>query len=418
MPPAAVDFIEHNTTPASNNAYADSGGDEGSNIYFNFTTPQQTPQGTLTLRPETKPENETIIMNVDFTAAAPLFNASVTLHVPTGFTITDTSTVTIGDEASETADTYDKTEQRITVTGITATENTTVTLRLSEADVPEGISLRGLTKRDIEYPFTAKVDADGSGTVWEVSPEAVASFTSQEVSTSTTFRFKEEKNYLNLITDPSTKIQYATGTIVASMTSVLEGADGKPQTYEVSTTGGTLSSETVIPETATLTVISQWGETYKADYPIEVIYIRLATGTTNVSWHESNTDAADAAGADKGQITLFTDTIMEGSAITIDATELTIEPADSYGPVTIDGDNSHRVFKVTNSSSVTLRNLHIINGNSINEAGGIYSEDSTLTLDTCEIRSNTAKDDGGGIYYCVWGDSGSLFVRNSTITAN
>src|SRR6056297_2729578 len=321
MPPAAVDFIEHNTTPASNNTYLDSGGDEGSMIYFNFTTPQQTPQGALVLRPEAKPENETIIMNVDFTAAAPLSNASVTLHVPTGFTITDTSSVTIGDGASETANTYDKTEQKITVTGITTTENILVTLRLSEADVPEGISVRGLTKRDIEYPFTAKVDADGSGTAWTPSVEKTATFTSQEVSTSTDFRFKETKNYLNLITEPATKIQYATGTLVASLTSVLEGADGSAQTYEVSTTEGTLEPANVIPETATLTVISQWGETYTADHPIEAIYIRLATGTTNVSWHETVNEAVTAAGSDKGQITLFTDTILEGSAIMIDGAE-------------------------------------------------------------------------------------------------
>ncbi len=74
-------------------------------------------------------------------------------------------------------------------------------------------------------------------------------------------------------------------------------------------------------------------------------------------------------------------------SVTIDATGRDI---------TIDGGNAHRVFSV--SAEATLRNLKIVNGDAggKSEGGGIYNN-ANLTLEGCELSSNSAEF-GGAIF--------------------
>ena len=67
------------------------------------------------------------------------------------------------------------------------------------------------------------------------------------------------------------------------------------------------------------------------------------------------------------------------------------------------------------STVVTINDLGIIDGTSLNEGGGIYSHDCKLTLTNDTIEFNTAmQDSGGGVY----SDHGTLTLRNDTIAYN
>lgn len=78
---------------------------------------------------------------------------------------------------------------------------------------------------------------------------------------------------------------------------------------------------------------------------------------------------------------------------------------------------TYRVFYVYSASAinVTFTNMTIRNGNVTGVGGGIYNYDDLVTISYCIFNSNTASNDGGGIYNNYYG---TISISNSTITGN
>ncbi|MFT5136987.1 MAG: hypothetical protein ACI8XV_002024, partial [Arenicella sp.] len=68
----------------------------------------------------------------------------------------------------------------------------------------------------------------------------------------------------------------------------------------------------------------------------------------------------------------------------------------------------------TNDSTVSLSNS-TVSGNSANDGGGIYTNDSTVSLSNSTISGNSAGNNGGAIYI---GGYSSLSLSNSTVSSN
>lgn len=436
VPQSTVEFVENTTE--NNNEFDNNGSGEGSNIKWYSSSTSKTVPGTLQIIPEEKEENKTVIMTVIFTTSGqhPIMgpinqicsNGSLTINVPAPFAISDQASVTIGEEASISADTFNKTNHTITITGITATENTTVTLRLSESNVPPGCAARDLTSRDTQYIFTAIPDADGSGTAWNLpDPDdiAQATFTSIDVSTNTNIVFKQTVDFLKMTTNGATAILYHEGTTVGELIENLQSTDGSSQTYEIYNATGTLSSEEELSGEATLTVFSEWGLPYLQDYAVGCLVAKLETKGI-ISWHKDMQEAVDAAyTTHRSTITVCKEIVKEGTEITINDKEMTITSESTVIHNIINGSDTHRGFYITNGASVTLSDINIENcripdlTSLFVSGGGIYLENgSQLTLkrvlmDNCSAGTQVGNA-GGGIYAA----NATLNVLNSSITGN
>jgi hypothetical protein len=88
---------------------------------------------------------------------------------------------------------------------------------------------------------------------------------------------------------------------------------------------------------------------------------------------------------------------------------------ESRSDTIIDGTNSGSVISIAPISSifVDISNFTIINGDHTSYGGGISNPRSYCTITNCNIFSNTALADGGGIY-----NAGSCNIINSIITGN
>ncbi|WP_452225865.1 choice-of-anchor Q domain-containing protein [Lacinutrix cladophorae] len=148
----------------------------------------------------------------------------------------------------------------------------------------------------------------------------------------------------------------------------------------------------------------------------------LAGITTNNSFAQLVTSGADD-GSDGtlrqeildtppgGEITFSStlDVVLTMGELIIDK-ELTIT-----GPVSIDANNTSRIFNVTNGPLV-LNNVLLTNGEADN-GGAIYTT-SLVTINNSEITDNIANGtsgSGGGIFIGV---NGGLIVNNTTISSN
>jgi len=101
-------------------------------------------------------------------------------------------------------------------------------------------------------------------------------------------------------------------------------------------------------------------------------------------------------------------TIVVSDAISIDQ-PLTVEGPIPQG-ITVSGGLKHFVFSV-NGSSVTIRNLSIVNGRG--DYGGLRGV-GRLTLENTLVANNEGTLDGGGIAF----DGDHLSLINSTVTGN
>jgi hypothetical protein len=74
-----------------------------------------------------------------------------------------------------------------------------------------------------------------------------------------------------------------------------------------------------------------------------------------------------------------------------------------------------RVFDVHSNAKVTIENLQIKGGNSVNRGGGVANRGGTLTVTDVAISGNTAGNDGGGL----WNDArGTMTITGTTISGN
>jgi hypothetical protein len=84
------------------------------------------------------------------------------------------------------------------------------------------------------------------------------------------------------------------------------------------------------------------------------------------------------------------------------------------GSTVVDGGDAGQVFSVGPKTTLTLSGMTIQHGKAItNGGGGVYSLNSTITIDNCLITENTAYI-GGGIRI----SGGSLTLKNSTVSDN
>jgi hypothetical protein len=103
---------------------------------------------------------------------------------------------------------------------------------------------------------------------------------------------------------------------------------------------------------------------------------------------------------------------------------------DGGGTLTVDGNQSHRVFQVSFRKRVELRGFLVTGGTTVNGdegGGGIYNNDGTLTLTKSTVSGNTAaggsyhadppstRGNGGGIYNR---GQGTLTLTKSTVSGN
>jgi CSLREA domain-containing protein len=85
--------------------------------------------------------------------------------------------------------------------------------------------------------------------------------------------------------------------------------------------------------------------------------------------------------------------------------------------VAVDGTTSgQRIFFVTSTSTVTIRNLTITNGITAGNGGGILTF-GTLTLDHMTLAGNTSSNNSGGGGGGLWNE-GTLTITNSTVSNN
>ena len=94
---------------------------------------------------------------------------------------------------------------------------------------------------------------------------------------------------------------------------------------------------------------------------------------------------------------------------------------------TIDGNNTARIFKVTDNGNLTLINLTLTQGqgqddgpNDMNVGGAIYVNNSNITIIDSNITQNNATN-GGAIYTndnCNVTINGSLFTKNTAINGS
>jgi predicted outer membrane repeat protein len=79
--------------------------------------------------------------------------------------------------------------------------------------------------------------------------------------------------------------------------------------------------------------------------------------------------------------------------------------------LTVNGNGSNRIFHVSSGQTVTISDLMISNGNDYN-AGGIYNDGATLTVNNCVFTANSGGGYGGG---CIMNDASNV---NANLTVN
>ncbi len=141
----------------------------------------------------------------------------------------------------------------------------------------------------------------------------------------------------------------------------------------------------------------------------------LTSGTLRWAVQQANThtgnDTISFASGLTGVITLT-----QGQLEISDSSGATTIAGPSAGSLSVNGNNADRVFQIDSGAIAAISGLTITGGNvsgSNANGGGIYSS-GELTLTASNIASNTASDDGGGIF--IW--EGTLAVTNCAFSDN
>ena len=111
-----------------------------------------------------------------------------------------------------------------------------------------------------------------------------------------------------------------------------------------------------------------------------------------------------------GTITLTSDELLVNHSINISG------PGSAN--LAVNGNGSHRVFHVSSGQTVTISDLMISNGNDYN-AGGIYNDGATLTVNDCVFSANSGGGyGGGGIMNDASNANANLTVNNCLFDGN
>ncbi|MFL6501650.1 MAG: choice-of-anchor Q domain-containing protein [Candidatus Udaeobacter sp.] len=111
-----------------------------------------------------------------------------------------------------------------------------------------------------------------------------------------------------------------------------------------------------------------------------------------------------------GTITLMTGELLVNKNITLNG------PGSDH--LIVDGNHVSRVFHVSGGVTAIIAGLAITNGSASDWGGGIYNDQSVLTVNNCNIVGNFAPGWGGGIFNDSFVSSATLRVTNSTLSGN
>ncbi len=295
---------------------------EGANIYWEVE--EETPKGTLTLRPETEFEQHEITLNLDYTIGTEYHNGSVVFTIGENsgnqFEITEGASVVIGEEATAITN-YTYSTSVATLTGIKLEEGT-VTLRLTPQETPAGTVVNQIATRDLDYEMSAVGDADGNDSVWSETTASTATFVAKELSIVTDIEYKTgNEPYVKLLETPK-RLKVASETTVDTVLAAIKATDDSSQTYVIITTEGTRTGTDKLTGEATLIVTAEHGN--KAEYAITInptAFVRLETSpdisggrlisrplppSVQITWHETISDAVtNASGFGQSTITVW-----------------------------------------------------------------------------------------------------------------
>ena len=439
VPNAELLFVE-DTTAASANTYNGnnliqtvmnrSTVQEGANIEWEVE--EETPKGTLTLRPETEFEQHEITLNLDYTIGTEYHNGSVVFTIGENngnqFEITEGASVVIGEEATAITN-YTYSTSVATLTGIKLEEGT-VTLRLTPQETPAGTVVNQIATRDLDYEMSAVGDADGNDSVWSETTASTATFVAKELSIVTDIEYKTgNEPYVKLLETPK-RLKVASETTVDTVLAAIKATDDSSQTYVIITTEGTRTGTDELTGEATLIVTAEHGNTQAYAVTINpTAFVRLETSASDSEGRLISRTAPPSAA------TTWHDTISEAvtDAHSTVLSTITVWPGYYIESLNLGTKPIHLMS--TDPASETVRNSTIIDGNENTTVvyigqGAVSSQRSDEpTLYTIvegftiknAMGSNFTSSERGGMPEPACGvciDWMNAIIRNNLITEN
>ena len=106
------------------------------------------------------------------------------------------------------------------------------------------------------------------------------------------------------------------------------------------------------------------------------------------------------------------------NVVTLTSTELAIAKSITISAsprtVTVRSQTTQfRIFHVMPGYTVQITSLYITAGHGMNNGGGVFNDQSTLTIASCTISGNQISGEGGGIH-----NTGTLTLLDSTVSSN
>ena len=371
-PLSTLSFTENTINP---NTYSGQGTESGNDITFEGI---QTTKGTLEINPNTGEEQSSTKITLDYVIGCEFHGGTLTIKLPTGFEITADASIVIDGSSSPASD-FDWSTQQIDITDLNL-ETGTITLRLENQEIPDGLNQETVSARDVNYTFSVNADADGSDGAWSSSGDKTINFLSKNKPADVEIQIKSGYDYLTLLSRDATELLFdedtAAQTTAASITEALESTDGTSQQYVIYKADGggtsTLADTDILPAEATLCVTAPHGNSMEYRVFAGALDFTLVKSGGEQSLYLSLTEAINALEtSETGTIYITTSTVEEDELIIDDGKTITIMPSSTIsGNVVIDGNSSHRVMNISGNASVTLKDITIQNGAVINENGG------------------------------------------------
>ena len=149
--------------------------------------------------------------------------------------------------------------------------------------------------------------------------------------------------------------------------------------------------------------------TAKGNRPADIITVINGNDSGPGSLRQALADAQD------GDTINFDPSV---NVVTLTSTELAIAKSITISAsprtVTVRSQTTQfRIFHVMPSYTVQITSLYITAGHGMNNGGGVFNDQSTLTIASCTISGNQIFGEGGGIH-----NTGTLTLLDSTVSSN